>query len=193
VNLTERRPTPPDELNLVLVGYRGCGKSSVGRALAARLNRTFVDTDERVEQASGCSIREIFEQNGEEEFRARERAATLEAAAHSRQVISVGGGAVLDVANRRALRERGLCVWLTAPPEELRRRLSRDENTSSARPPLRGQAVLAEIEQVLNERLPVYEAMADCVVDTRGKTAEQVADEIAHWLHERIGASGNAP
>lgn len=193
MSLAERSLTPPAELNLVLVGYRGCGKSSVGRALAERLGWPFVDTDERVQQASGCSIREIFEQRGEEEFRAREREVTLEAAAGSRQVISVGGGAVLDAANRRALRERGLCVWLTAPPEELRRRISRDETTAGARPPLRGQSALAEIEQVLNERLAVYEAIADCVMDTKGKTAEQVADQIADWLRERLGARGNAP
>lgn len=174
--------------NLILIGYRGCGKTSVGRIVAQRLGRPFVDADERIEQAAGRSIREIFDTEGEAAFRTLEADVIFEIIARSGQVVSVGGGAVLDDATRRALRRYGLCVWLTAPPDELHRRLQADPRSVEQRPALTGLAPLAEIEGVLNERIPIYESMADCIVDTRGRGVEELAGTIADWLRARLAS-----
>jgi len=129
--------------NVILIGYRGCGKTCVGRELAARLHWPFVDTDEQVEATAGRSIREIFEQDGEVAFRQLEPRAIADVTRASGQVIAVGGGALLSAANRAALRQAGVCVWLTAPATELRRRLRADPRTGATRPALTARGGLA--------------------------------------------------
>jgi shikimate kinase len=173
--------SPP--ANIVLLGYRGCGKSRVGRLLAQRLGWGFVDTDEQVEADSGQTIEQIFAQRGEGGFRQLERAAVASACAGTHQVISVGGGAVLDEANRRELRGAGLCVWLTAPAEELHRRILADSATPSRRPALTTHPGLDEIRHLLTQRQPLYAATAAHVVSTAERTAEEVAAAVqALWL-----------
>jgi shikimate kinase len=168
--------------HVVLIGPRGCGKTTVGRLLARRLRCDFVDTDELVEQAAGKPIAQIFAEGGETAFRRLERHAIDQSLNRSRCVIAVGGGAVLDEANRAALRAAGVCFFLTAPAQELYRRLSADPRSASTRPPLTELPALAEVERVLAGRQQLYEAMADYVIETAGRTPQQVADQIAKHL-----------
>jgi shikimate kinase len=169
----------PRETELItLIGFRGCGKTEVGRKLAERLGWEFHDTDEKVTTGAGRSISEIFAADGEKAFRMMEAEALERALAGRRRVVSVGGGAVLARRNRKALRSLGGCIWLTASAEELHRRIAADEKTAAQRPPLTTLSGLEEVETLLQARLPVYEATADYVIGTMGLTVEQVVDEI---------------
>jgi shikimate kinase len=186
--MSDARPPSRDPTNevVVLIGYRGSGKTVVGRRLAERLGWSFIDTDEAVEKDAGRTIREIFETEGELAFRRHEADVLERALAGRRRVISAGGGAVLARRNRKALRSAGLCVWLTAPPEELHRRIAGDERSASQRPKLTNQPGPAEIEAVLQARLPIYEATADHVISTLGRSVEEVVEAI-------LGALGVSP
>ena len=166
-----------DEL-VTLIGYRGCGKTVVGRQLAERLDWSFIDTDDAIERKTGKTIREIFEADGEITFRRIEAEVLDDALAGRRRVISAGGGAVLARRNRKALRCAGVCIWLTAPAEELHRRIEADACSASRRPNLTSRPGLQEVEAVLQVRLPVYEATADHVVSTAGRSVEQVVEAV---------------
>jgi len=169
---------------LVLIGPRGSGKSTVGRLLAQALRWDFVDTDSLVEVAAGRSIAEIFAFSGEPAFRKLETEALKQALARQRCVISVGGGAVASRENRARLENAGLCVCLMASAEELQRRLDADPAGQSRRPPLTQTPGLEEMRQVLAQRRPFYEALAQQMVDTDGRTPQDVAAEIL----ARLGA-----
>ncbi len=164
--------------NLVLVGYRGCGKSAVGRLVAERLGWAYVDTDEQIAAEAGKSISEIFAEDGEPAFRALESAAVARVVRGAEQVISVGGGAVLRDANRRALKAAGVCVWLTASAEELDRRVAGDPQSAALRPALTAHGGLDEVRALLASRAPLYASMADHVVATDGRTIAQVAEAV---------------
>lgn len=164
--------------NLVLVGYRGCGKSTVGRVVAARLDWSFVDTDERIAARAGKSIRAIFAEEGEPAFRALESTIIAEVARGAQQVVSVGGGAVLLETNRAALRAAATCIWLTAEPEELHRRITADPQTATLRPPLTDRVGVDEVRALLASRAPLYASTADHVLNTDDRTVAQVAEAV---------------
>ncbi|APW63332.1 shikimate kinase [Paludisphaera borealis] len=164
---------------LVLVGYRGTGKSTVGRLLAERSGRPFVDADYEIEARAGRSIRAIFEESGEPAFRDWEERVLREVAeARPGAVLATGGGAILREANRRVLRSFGRVVWLRAEPHILVRRLEADARTRSTRPALTSGGVLDEIADVLAARTPLYEEVAHASVETEGKPAHEIADWI---------------
>lgn len=175
--------------NVVLLGYRGSGKSCVARLVAERLGWAFVDTDELIEQHAGCTICEIFEQRGEAAFRALEAEVIAGLPGAGRRVISVGGGAVLAEENRRRLRATGHCIWLTAPAEELCRRITADPQTASRRPALTTAAGKDEVQQLLAVRAPLYAATAHDSVDTSGRSPEQVADLILRLLMDNAAGA----
>jgi shikimate kinase len=160
-------------VNLVLIGYRGSGKGTVGRLLADRLGRTFVDTDALIEQAEGATVREIFADRGEHAFREVELRMVRQAAAGDDQVIAVGGGAVLRQENIELLRANGWLVWLRAEAQELHRRIQADRSSEGLRPPLTGLDPLAEVRVQLARRTPIYQAGADFAVDTDGVSPGQ--------------------
>ena len=178
---------PPVPRNLVLVGLMGAGKTTVGNLCAARLERPFVDVDEVIEATTGCSVAEIFEKQGEAAFRARERDAIADVSSSPQPiVIACGGGAVLDVENRRRLRANGLVVWLRAAPAELARRL--EDPTERRRRPLLGNGRPSGVlEDLVDVRSPSYEAAADVSVDTDGRTVEQVVDAVLAEVARCIG------
>lgn len=178
--MTGDTPQPPR--NIVLIGLRGSGKTAVGRQLAAILGWVRVDTDELIEERSGRSIAEVFAADGEAAFRKLEAELVADVARGERQIISVGGGAVLSEVNRAALRAAGICVWLTAPPEELHTRLQSDSRTATTRPPLTERAALDELRHLLEQRTPLYAALADHIVDTAGRSVAQVVDEVLGLL-----------
>ncbi|MFH1747949.1 MAG: shikimate kinase [Planctomycetota bacterium] len=190
--MTEAVPRGPDDCaksNLVLCGYRGCGKSSVGRLLSQRLGWELVDTDELVAKVAGHGIARIFAEEGEPAFRRMESAAIARVVAGRQRVISVGGGAVLSQRNRAWLKTAGLCIWLTAPPEELYRRIQADPRSAVQRPALTAAPELSEVRQVLASREPLYQELADHTVDTTGRGVEEVV-EVIMKICETIGLTG---
>ena len=176
-------PNPfPKTPRIALIGFRGCGKSAVGRELAARLGGDFIDTDEAIVAHAGKSVAEIFQQEGEEGFRRRERELIQRIASSPAAVISVGGGAILDRQNVDVLKQVATLVWLTAPVEVLWRRIADDPAGPEARPALTGLSGPQEVEHLLGERTPHYQRAADMVVDTTRAGPRDIAAEIADSL-----------
>ncbi len=163
--------------NIVLMGFMGTGKTTVGRLLSARLGWLYVDMDEVIEQRAGKSISRIFAENGEPAFRAMERELVKELAAQERQVIATGGGVPLNADNVRDFEATGLVVCLTALPEIIWRRVA----AASHRPLLEQEDKRRRIEELLEKRRAVYAAIAR-QVDTSALTPEQVAERILGWF-----------
>jgi shikimate kinase len=164
--------------NLVLIGYRGAGKTTVARRLALTLGWDWVDADVEIELRAGKSIAAIFSDDGEQAFRDLESQVVTELCRRHRHVLAVGGGAVLRPENRRALRRAGHVVWLRVRPETVLARLAADPSTTDRRPNLTTAGGEAEVRQLIEARRPIYDEVADCSVDTDGKSPERIADEI---------------
>lgn len=162
---------------IVLAGFMGTGKSSVGRRLAARLGREFVDTDALIEQDAGTSITRIFADYGEAEFRAREKRAVAVAVDEDGRVVAVGGGAILDGENLAAMKAAGPVVCLTARPEVVLARVAHD----TGRPLLQGPQPLETIRGLMAERADAY-ARAAVTIDTSELTPDEVVETLLHTL-----------
>ena len=169
-------------MNVVLIGYRGAGKSSVGRALAEKTGHSFIDTDAMIQERAGRSIRHIFEQEGEPVFREHEARAVRAACLQVNAVISVGGGAVLNPDNASALRDAGRVIWLRAPAKVLWQRLRGDEATHAQRPRLTPSGGFQEVVLKLAEREGVYESLADHVIDTDRAAVDEIVTTILRLL-----------
>ena len=159
---------------ILLIGMMGVGKSTVGHLVAGRLGWPYLDSDEWVQRKTGRTVPEIFQTQGEAAFRAEETAA-LEAAATSDGplVIGVAGGAVLKPENRNLIRSAGLVVWLRADPLTLAMRVGNGHGR-----PLLGDDPEAALKRLYRERRPLYEDLADVVVDVDQLTPDEVADKI---------------
>jgi len=180
--------SPRGRRGLALVGYRGTGKTTVGRILAERLGWRFADADHEVEARAGRSIASIFAEEGESAFRDWEERVVLDLAARSGMVIATGGGAVVRASNRAALRAVGFVAWLTADPATLARRLGRDHGRLQSRPALTPAGTLGEIEAVLAARVPYYREVSDLEVDTAGRSCREVAQAVFRaWQGGREG------
>ena len=172
---------------VTLIGARGSGKTTVATPLAARLGYRQVDADDEIEQRAGRSISEIFATDGEGEFRRLEREVIADLLAGDELVLAAGGGAILDAATRTAMRAAGPVIWLTAPVEELARRIAEDASTAGRRPNLTAAGGgLAEIEQVLRQREDLYRQCAHLECSTRGREPDEIAaalcDDLKPWL-----------
>ena len=162
-------------MNVVLIGYRGTGKSSVGKVLAARLDRPLLSTDAEIVRLAGQTIPAIVEQHGWEYFRDLESKVCQELAGQNGLIIDTGGGAILRSQNVYVLKQTGKLFWLTASVETIAKRIESD----TQRPSLTGtKSFIDEIQDVLQDRLPKYQAAADYVIETEGRSLSQVADEI---------------
>lgn len=167
-----------DRPHLILVGMMGSGKTTVGRRLADRLGRRFVDTDDLVVERTGSSVREIFEREGEARFRDHEAAALATALSGSEPtVVAAAGGAVLRPANRRLMADRGQVVWLRADPAVLVERAGRGGH----RPLLDGDPTAA-MTRLADERDALYADAAEVTLDVD----ELDVDEVVERLAERI-------
>ena len=183
------RPSEASERPAVaLIGYRGCGKSAVGRELAVLLQGDHADTDELVTTQAGCSIAVIFTQEGEEGFRRREREVITAIVSSPPTVVGVGGGAVTDHRTAKALKDVATIVWLQAPAEVLWERIKADPATADNRPSLTEQSGLDEVRCLLAERTPCYERLADLIVDTSQRSPREVALEITRRLRSELSA-----
>ncbi|MEM2905823.1 MAG: 3-phosphoshikimate 1-carboxyvinyltransferase [Candidatus Bathyarchaeia archaeon] len=164
--------------NIVLIGFMGTGKSTVGHLLAERLGRELLETDMLIERSAGKPIPSIFREEGEMRFRELEMEAVKEASLRSNVVIACGGGVVLNKLNIDRLRRSGVTVLLEARPEIIVSRLSGDENER----PLLASPSLPAIRELLAYRAPFYERAADLTVDVSDLTAGQVVEEILKQL-----------
>jgi shikimate kinase len=165
-------------MNLVLIGYRATGKTTLAQGLASRLGWEWIDADVEIERRAGKSIARIFAEDGEPAFRDLEAVIIAELCGRQRLVLAAGGGAVMREESRRAMRETGHVVWLTASPPTILARMTADATTAGRRPNLTNHTPLEEIVQVLGRREPVYRETAHQIVDTEGKTPEELVEEI---------------
>lgn len=171
---------PPPEL-IFLIGYRGSGKTTVARLLGQQLGWPWFDADVVLEERYQRPIRQIFAEEGEAAFRAKEAAILTELITLRRYIVATGGGVVLRPDNRQQLRRVGLVVWLTAAPAILWQRLQQDPTTAGRRPNLT-QGGLAEVEELLRRREPLYAECAHLTIDTQQWGPEEAATRIAeHW------------
>ena len=167
--------------NIFLVGMMGAGKTTLGKALARRLQREFVDTDKMLVERTGVSVTTIFEIEGEENFRRRESAVIAELATRADVVVATGGGAVLSAENRRVMRENGTVVYLRAKLESLWERTRQD----ASRPLLRTPDPRATLAELLEKRDPLYREAAHVVVDTGFQSAATLVSRVMNALGEQ--------
>ncbi len=163
---------------LTLIGYRAVGKTTLAKLLAERLGWDWIDADVEIERRAGKSIARIFAEEGEPAFRDLEAEVIADLCRRDRLVLAAGGGAPLRPESRRAMREAGKVVWLTARPETILARMTTDATTTARRPNLTDKTPLEEIVELLQTREPVYRELADWAVDTEERTPEMVAEEI---------------
>jgi shikimate kinase len=164
---------------ILLIGYRGSGKTTVGRLLSRIRNEPFADADDLIIQRAGKSIREIFQAGGEPAFRKIEAEVIADLAGSASGVIGLGGGAILSEGNRTALSGHKI-VYLHCEPAELLRRITTDPATSDNRPNLTSLGGgIEEIQTLLEQREPIYRAAMTHEIDVTNLTPQQVADRLA--------------
>jgi shikimate kinase len=159
--------------NIVLTGFMGTGKTAVGKELARLLSRRLIDIDHEIEQAEAMPIKKIFVEKGESYFREIEAEIIRKHAVEKKLIIATGGGAILREENLAALKINGTIFCLTARPETIRDRTSRNDD----RPLLQGDEPMEKIRNLLSSRGPLYE-QSGIMIDTENKTPLQIAEEI---------------
>ncbi|PFH10221.1 3-dehydroquinate synthase [Collimonas sp. PA-H2] len=179
--------------NIFLVGLMGAGKTTVGRALARKLNKLFIDSDHEIEARTGVSIPLIFEIEGEESFRQRETEVIRDLSARSGIVLATGGGAIMRAENREYLKTRGTVIYLRASIHNILQRTSRDKN----RPLLQTADPRRRLEELSRQREPYYREVADIVIDTGRPNVQFLVHSILSQLDVQAGdlvqESGQAP
>ena len=171
-------------MNVVLIGYRGTGKTTVGRVLAEKLGRPFYDADTYLEVKCGRTISDMVAMEGWAFFRQREKEVIEELASLDNCVIATGGGAVMNDENVTALRRHGQFILLTADIPTMVSRIRADNASHEQRPDLLGVDIIEETKTVLKERMPVYKNVANFIVDTTESTVEEVVATVGALVKE---------
>lgn len=170
-------------MSIILIGYRGSGKTTVGRRLADRLWQPFVDSDDQIVKRAGKSIKEIFEQDGEPAFRDTESAVVRDLCAMHDHVISLGGGAVLRDENRAAIKAGGhKVIYLRCDPEVLYQRIHADPATSANRPNLTAAGGLDEVKHLLATREPLYRETMTAELDVTNLSPQEAVQYVARLI-----------
>lgn len=169
---------------IALVGLMGAGKSAIGKRLAQRLGLPFIDADEEIERAAGCSVAEFFERFGEAEFRAGERRVIERLLDGPIHVLSTGGGAYMDAKTRALMRAKAITVWLRADLDVLFERVKRRGH----RPLLRQGHPKEVLARLMEQRYPVY-AEADLTVESTAQPAERTTEEVIEALRHHLQAA----
>lgn len=164
--------------NIVLIGFMGCGKSTIGKELAKRLKYSFIDSDAEIENKIGMSISDFFAEYGETKFRTIEEKIISQIALDKHLVIATGGGIIKNSNNISALKDSGVIFYLKASPLTIFKNV-KDDNT---RPLLNTENKLETIKNLLNERNPVYERVADFVIDTDNKSIDDITSYILNHI-----------
>jgi shikimate kinase len=170
-------------MNIYLIGYRCTGKTTVGKLLAVHLEWDFIDTDDKIVEVAGQSIKEIVDNQGWETFRKMERGVIKNVGDHRSLVIATGGGVIIDEENVGVMKRTGSVVWLKASAQAIQRRLSKDKTTQAYRPSLTQKGTIEEVRETLKKRAPYYESAMNYSVETDEATVEDVCREIL----KRIG------
>lgn len=187
---SENTPLPDGPpKNIFLVGLMGAGKTSVGRMLARRLNKTFYDSDLEIERGTGVRIPLIFEIEGESGFRDRETKLLAELVKEENIVLATGGGAVISETNRRALAAHGTVVYLCATAKDLWQRTRHDKN----RPLLQAENPLAKLQELFTQRDPLYREIADIVIDTGSQSLSNLVRHLEQKLAQHNRGPASAP
>jgi shikimate kinase len=168
--------------NVFLIGPMGAGKSAVGKQLARLLSYPFYDSDHEIEQRTGADIALIFEREGEDGFRRRERAVLADLTARDGVVLATGGGAILDADNRRELVQRGCVVYLETSVAQQAERTARTRH----RPLLQGADPVERLEQLMRVREPLYQQIADITIETNHSRVRTVAERILQQYREHL-------
>lgn len=169
--------------NIILTGFMGTGKSSVGIKLAERLNRNFVDMDREIEKLTGMSVSDLFRRYGEVRFRSEEKLMAARLAEQRDLVVATGGGVILDQGNIEVLRTNGIIVCLEADPEEIFQRVSRKKGT---RPLLKKNLTVEDIIVMLDQRKALYQD-ADHMIQTSGRSIDAVVEDMINRLSKEPG------
>lgn len=180
---------PAQKFNIILIGYRAVGKTTVGSLVAGQLDRPFIDLDAILEQEAGESIPDLVRREGWPEFRRREKAVVQKYAARTGQVVATGGGVILDPENISYLKATGKLVWLKAAPAVIKVRLGHDLEQTASRPGLTSRGTLDEVEEVLAVREPLYReaATVSLAVDTMpaAAVARRLVELARIWEQEQ--------
>lgn len=175
-------------MNIVLIGFRCAGKSTIGHVLADRLKMTFIDIDEMIEKKRRMTIKDIFERKGETVFRLWESDAVAEVCKLDRHVIATGGGVVLRYKNIRNLKRNSVVVLLQIDPEIAYERIKRDAKSRTRRPALTDKDPFTEVVQQCRMREPIYRSVSDIVIDTTDQSVDRSVERIVTKLKEfRLG------
>lgn len=169
--------------NLILIGFMGTGKTTIGKRVAQSLGFEFVDTDARITRAAGKPITKIFEEDGEDAFRELETKILRECSERSEQVISTGGGIVTQPENRQILETAGFVVWLKASPDTIYERIRHNRS----RPLLKTDNPRSTIENLLSERSDLYKASKDLAVTTDGLTLDETCFGVTESARVALG------
>ena len=165
-------------MNIILCGFMGSGKSTIGKLLADRLNRNFIDLDDYIVQKRGMSINEIFKKYGEENFRKSETQSAKNISLLDNHIIALGGGTVVNPKNAEILKTSGKIIMLDISPENVYQRLKNDKS----RPLLQTDDKLKAITDMMNSRLPYYNNAADYKISVDGKCKEKIIEEIINII-----------
>ena len=170
-------------MNIIFVGYRGTGKTAIGRTLADTLDYEFVDTDDEIVREAGMPVPEIFSRLGEAKFREIEAGILVRVSSVGNTVISTGGGMVLKPENRAVIRNSGFCVYLTADPNVIFGRIHLDSN----RPSLTGKDPMTEIGELLDKRRSFSEEVAMMTLDTGKNSINECVRQIMMKIEKKAG------
>jgi shikimate kinase len=170
-------------MNIFLIGYRCTGKTSVGKLLAEKLERSFVDADSRLVEEYGMAIKDMVAAQGWDAFREKERIILKGICALDRQVVATGGGVILNNNNVTDMKNSGIVVWLRATPETIKKRIVQDEKTEDQRPALTAKGLIEEIEETLLNRNPLYENAMNFVVDTDVLSIDEICDIVVKKMN----------
>ncbi|MEQ8288265.1 MAG: shikimate kinase AroK [Gammaproteobacteria bacterium] len=164
--------------NIIFIGPMGAGKTTIGRLVAKRLDKDFYDSDHEIESRTGADIPWIFEIEGEEGFRKRETTIITELCELENIVLSTGGGVILSQDNCKQLKDNGIVIYLKSSAEKLLKRIQTDKR----RPLLQTDDKLGRIRDILKEREPMYESLADEIIMTDRQTVNQIVKQILNKI-----------
>lgn len=174
------------ELNIIFIGFRGTGKTTIGKMIAQRLGKEFIDADEFLERKQGKAIKDIFAEGGETLFREIEAQIIAELCLLDDRVIATGGGAILREENVRRLKKNGMIIFLDADVDTLYKRIREDAQTHQKRPNLTNLNAYEEIEYLLAYRRPLYDRVADFIVNTTQLSKNDAANKILTFIHNHV-------
>lgn len=169
---------------ILLIGFRGSGKTTLGRSLALKLGLPFIDADEEIEKKEGLTIKEMVEKKGWSYFRKLERDFLRGLLERENLVCALGGGAILHEEEMERLKKESVIIWVDASIAEIKERLKEDKKGHSQRPALTNLAWEEEIEKIYKERTPLYQKWAHLRVDTTSKSPGVLIKEMVNYLKD---------